>query len=411
MKLLIVVKWYPPDLRVPARRWGNLVAELQKAGARCTVVAAGDGRASQQSGPAHETVFRLPISNIDSTASAVGSKNMRKAWRKRVRQAVLAAVPPMLREFDVRHWLRQTRSSPELLDLAAQSDCIISSYGPLGPLMLGRQLALTTKKPWIADVRDALDFKDGFVIGPARSVSRALERRILGQAKLRTTVGVTLAEYLRELYGLSFEAIYNGWSDADLLDATGQERGDERYLYYAGSIYHHRIPALRVVLGAISMRSDVCLKIRLLKDHTAGALRQSIEEFDLSDRVQLLPPVSQDVVDRELCGSLGALVLEDIAGTDAVMNGIVTGKLLGLLASGVKGIAVSAPTGEIRHLIEDVTGWHGVDSVEQCANAIADLIASPGRVDNSAHLREFHMSQQAERLMGFVSTALSGATA
>lgn len=405
MKLTIVVKWYPPDLRVPARRWGNLVDSLQQNGVTCTVISAGDGRFVETIGAAGERVIRLPISNFDGASGAASAKTLLRRMRSSVRRGVLAAWPPVLREFDARQWLLQVRTCPELTRIAVESDYIVSSYGPLGPFVLGRRLARGAGKPWIADIRDSIDFKDGLVLAPARRVSRMLEGYLLGNARLRITIGATLARYLSNLYRMRFHEIYNGWTDGDLIYKRDVTDAEGRYLYYAGSIYAHRLPALDVVCQAIRMKPGVKLKLRLLKDHTQGELRKLIACRGVSEQVELLPPVEQKVVDAELAGALAALVLEDLSGESELMNGIVTGKLLGLLASGIPGIAVSAKNGEIRHLVSDVDGWYGVDAVEQFLEALGHLGTHSGHLTSVGRLRDYHMSEQTSRLLRLIRDA------
>lgn len=402
MKLAIVVKWYPPDLRVPARRWGNLVACLQQQGVECTVISAGGGEFSESVGSHGERIIRIPISNFDGAPGEAAPKSALRRLRTAVRKGVFAAVPPVLRELDRREWLEQVRACPLLLDIAKSADGIISSYGPFGPFVLGHRLARRAGKPWIVDIRDSMDFKDGLVLAPARSASRALERRYFRDARLRITIGETLARYLNRLYGTPFHAIYNGWTDADLVERRMVGDGESAYLYYAGSIYSHRLQALEIVLQALKARPELRLKIRLLKDHTQGALRDLINECGVQEQVDLLPPVEQHIVDQELGRARAALVLEDLSGESELMNGIVTGKLLGLLASGIPGFAVSAENGEIRELVREVPGWYGVSTVEQFKGALDDLMRNGARPDAVDRLRDYHMSQQCKKLLQLI---------
>lgn len=398
MRLLVVVNWYPPDLRVPARRWGNLVANLQQHGFDCTVVSAGDGRYAETVGEAGERVIRLPISNVDGDASARPSSAKWAARKRTLRQIAFAAVPPLMREFSARRWLSLPGQHPLLNELAAASDYVVSSYGPFGPFILGWWLARQGRKPWAVDIRDSIDFKDGLTLPPARFVSRRLERRILRDATLRITIGDTLAEYLSRLYALRFHAIYNGWSDSDVIPRNASAKAAHPYLYYAGSIYGHRLPAVDVVCKALRTRPTLRCKIRLLKDHTRGQLTKLIESSGVRDQIEVLPPAPQATVDEELASAHAALVLEDISGENELMNSIVTGKLLGLLVSGIPGIAVSARTGEIRRLVRDVPSWHGAASVSEFEDALSRIAQATPGVERAPALRRFHMAEQAAEL-------------
>src|SRR5690606_35410623 len=112
----------------------------------------------------------------------------------------------------------------------------------------------------------------------------------------------------------------------------------------------------------------------------------------------------RSTIDKELRAALGAIVVEDVTGTNPVRNCTVTGKLLGLLVSGIPGIAISAPNGEIRSLVMRANGWHGVASRAEFESALKALGEQP-RADNSDELAEFHMRAQARKLISLIRQA------
>lgn len=121
-----------------------------------------------------------------------------------------------------------------------------------------------------------------------------------------------------------------------------------------------------------------------------------------------MPPIDQAIVNAELAKAVCAVVVvEDISCHDAVRNGTVTGKLTALLvASGMPGIAVSSKSGEIRHLVSKVPNWYGVDSVEQCVNALKQLISEDKSnvLDRNA-LQNYHMDNQVKVLYALIQSA------
>jgi glycosyltransferase involved in cell wall biosynthesis len=194
----------------------------------------------------------------------------------------------------------------------------------------------------------------------------------------------------------------NGWTDRDLTGKVPTHEGSERYLYYAGSIYRHRIAALALVLEAMATHPDIRLRIRLLADFSGGSLTELIDQCPISNRIEILPPVDEATVHSELAGSSGVLVLEEISGSKALSNGTITGKLFGLLASGVPGIAVSSKSGEIRSIIDSIPGWHGADSVEEMSAALSEVLDNREIVASSEDLKCFHMAAQARILIRLI---------
>lgn len=405
IKLTIISNQYPPDIRVSARRWGNLVSSLCHMGADCTVIAAGDGKFDEYIGNHGERVIRLPISNR-STQNPRMRNNKNFPLKRSLKTIFSLIIPPLLLDLSIKKWILQPRLRAMLTIIAYESDCIISSYGPLGPFLLGWRLARKTQKPWIADIRDSFESRDGKTSRPAKSLSRNLEARLLRKAMLRVTVGKTLADHLTATYGIKFTAIYNGWTDADIISGRNKNKFVEPYLYYAGSLYEHQMPALAIVLKSIQKNSKIKLTIRLLNDQTNGALTKLINSGSNHEIIELLPPVDPKTVNEELANSVGALVLEAIDDNDILRKGTITGKLIGLLASGIPGIAVSSKTGEIRELVNKVPGWYGVDDVEGCREALGKLMNHCSEDLNLQALMEYKMSKQADLFLQLVREAI-----
>lgn len=398
LKVTIITNCYPPDMLVSARRWGNLVSNLCNIGVECTVIAAGDGNYDEYKSSSGERVIRLPISNR-SSSYIKGQKKKDLTIRSVMKGVLFFVIPPILLNFSARRWLVQPGLKTWLIDIAHDSDCMISTYGPLGPFLLGWKLANKTGKPWIADIRDSFESRDARASWFARSWSRWLEGKILREATLRITIGKYLADFLSNTYKIDFSAIYNGWTDADIIEKADKKKSQEPYLYYAGSIYEHRIPAVSVVFEAIQNNPKIRLRMRLLNDHTNGSFNQLVSGISKPEKIELLPPVDQEIVNEELANSVGALVVEAIDDNDAMRNGTVTGKLLGLLASGMPGIAVSSKNGEIRHLVEKVPRWYGVDNPKQCIVALDNLIKGQTIQSGPQNLIDYHMTKQTERLL------------
>jgi len=410
IKLTIISNWYPPDRRVPARRWGNLVSSLCTMGVDCTVISAGDGNYDEYIGDYGERVIRLPISNR-ATQNSPGKNKKLFPFKRSLRAMIYFIIPPLLLDFSVKRWILQPSLRAMLTKIAHESDCIVSSYGPLGPFLLGWWLARKTRKSWIADIRDSFESRDGKTSRLAKSLSRCLEARLLCKATQCVTIGKTLADHLMTTYDINFAAIYNGWTDIDIISRRNKNKFVEPYLYYAGSIYEHQIPALAIVLEAIHLKAiqenkKIKLKIQLLNDHTDGALTKLINYELNHEIIELLPPVDPKMVNEELANSIGALVLETIDDNDILRKGTVTGKLIGLLASRMPGIAVSSKTGEIRELVNKVPGWYGVDDVEGCREALDKLLNHCSMDSNIQALMEFNMSKQAELFLQLVRKAI-----
>ena len=403
MKILILVQWYPPDIKVPARRWGNLVAGIQKQGIECTVISAGDGFFTSYTGKSGEQVIRLSISNKKKKKKVVPVSRCKKNVRQKIVNLLKKKIiPPGFRNRSVNEWFDQLDNYPEIIEIAHKHDFIISSYGPMGPFLLGRWLARKSGRPWIADIRDSFESKEiNNVSAYNRISSRLIERYILCQASIRVTIGSSLAKYLTKKYGVEFHTIYNGWTETDRLQKRIMPINGKKYLFYAGSIYAHQIPALQIVLDSLKKYPDIYLKIRLLSDNSNGAFSSFIDQEGFSEKVEVLPKTSPETVNAELAESIGALVIEEIGTGKSFSNATVTGKLLGLLVSGAPGISVSLEGGEIRKILNETEGWYGVNTVSQFCNALELLMNNfQGRIiKNNIFLSRYNMDEQSKILV------------
>ena len=400
MRLLVIVNCYTPDQRVSARRWGGLVAELQRRGVECTVISAGDGSFSEAEGVAGEHIIRLPISNR-AQAGGEAARAPGARLRLMVKGVLRYFVPLFIRGRNRRAWRDALQQHTAVAEAAKDCNVIVASYGPMAPLLIGHDLALMYKKPLVIDIRDSFQAKEGSAFPLSRWISRYLEKRVLAKACSRITIGRKLAQYVTNHYQLDFHAIYNGWNDEDIVTQPSNVwEADEKespYLYYAGTIYPHRQEALSVVLRALESIDELRLRIRVLSDNTEHWLENLIKSHCLADRVDLLPPVPSTVVAEEMAASRGVLVLENLEPSE-LHDGTVTGKLFGLLASGIPGIAISSPTGEIREIIQGIEGWHGVSTEAECVQAIRALAASEGRSVDEITIAAYHVSAQADQL-------------
>jgi len=396
MNLMLVVNWYPPDRRVPARRWGNIVAEFQKQGINTTVVSAGNGNESETIGSHGEQIIRLPISN-QNTAGATGSTSFEKSRvRKSLGKIFSFCCPPILRDFSSIKWFFQYFYEPRLIATASQADVIISSYGPLGPLMLGSILACKAQKTFIIDIRDSFEARDGISCKLGQAISRRIERHLLALARMRITVGDTLAGHLESVYHLKFMSLYNGWTDDDLVYRSPNP---DHSLFYAGTIYQHQLDALAIVLQGLIRSQGLRLRIRLLNDNTNGDLLRLIQTLKAEHLVDILPPADNSVIKEEMSSAAAVLVLEDLYAASPWATGTITGKFFGLLASGVPGIVVANPRGELWKLASNSDTLRCAHTLLEFQQALEKITELSPRKMNQTWLSSYSVHTQTKKFI------------
>jgi len=406
IKILIIVNWYPPDKEVAARRWGNIVFELQNSGFKCTIVIVGPDEMKSFQGNSGEKILNFTIEK-KSVLKGNQEKKVKRTFcfLIKLKRQIVNFIP----EYILSRYLRNVRINKKIInylnDAAIESDFVISSFGEWNAFIIGYKLALKYNKPWIADIRDWFEHKTNYnKHWPIQYIDRLLTMKMLQKAYLRLTVGTFLSKFLSDYYKCTFHAIYNGWTDNDVLSIGKELFSNNKYLFYAGTIYNHQLSGLKVLIEALKSFPEICLKLRLLKDSTKVGMKKWIEQNNYSDRVMLLPPANIEVIEYELALSHGVIVIEDIDRLNEAKLGTVTGKLLKLLVSGKPGLAIAAKQSEINYLTSKANGWYCVDNIDDCKNAIKIITIHETVVDNTAVLKEYNMRVQAGKLLQMIKS-------
>ncbi|MFD1007281.1 hypothetical protein [Oceanisphaera ostreae] len=405
MNIVILSNRYPPDLRVAARRWGGLVPELIKKGNKCTMISAGDGTESIARGANGETVICLPISNQQEATSALGSQ-ARITLKQRIKGMARPFIPLYNRNLSSNKWLQKILANDAACNAIEKSDVLIASYGPMQPLSAGVFLAKKFNKPLVVDIRDSFESKDLNCFFWARWLSRKQEKKLLKSAALRVTVGARLASHLENTYNMPFEAVYNGWAQDDLIADIGKAKVKQDYLYYAGSIYEHQLPALKLVLEATAEYPILKLRLRLLRDNTEGKLEELINNSPNKSIIEILPPTTQKIVTTEVIESNGVLVLEKLQ-SSPLHDGTVTGKLFQLIALGKPGFALCSPTSEIAEIVRPLEHWFLASDIYSAQRGIDKVLQAQSNVSAKRFIEPYSVEVQGNKMHNLLSKLTS----
>lgn len=390
MRIVLFATYYENKQMVAARRWRSLVFFLCKEGINFCVITPGKEN-KEYIGEYGETVCTF--------TSFFKKKNVTTNGREESNKRVIPTPFPYL-DISFLKWMGVLKNK-FLAKYCLKSDLIISTYGPSGGMLLGLVMAYKYNKPWVIDLRDSFQPDPIYNSKLLLKWNDFCEKKILKTASLSITVGRILSEYLYNKYHLHFEYIYNGWIDSDHISLELNPTNDEDYFLYAGAIYPHRLPALKVFLSSMqqTLNGKIKLRIRLLRDYS-GYLTQWIHEHQFDSLVDILPPVDHETLSIEMSAARGMLVIEDLSPQDW-QKGTVTGKLFSLLISGLPGIVIAHQDTEVSLLTSKAQGWFCADSVKNCQVAINNLLKVDKAilVDNRSVLSEYHFSHQAKKLM------------
>ena len=395
MKVTLFVAHYENKLIVAARRWRLLISFLRKEGMHFYVVTPGL-EDKEYIGEYGELVC---VFKARSRTATDKSTYVMGESRK-----VLPSVFPYL-DISLFRWLKAT-SDQRVINHCINSDMLISSYGPAGPMLFGLLMSGKYNKPWVLDIRDSFQIGHSVNIKLLSKFNGWVERKIVGRASLSITIGERLAHYLSHKYRCTFEYIYSGWTDTDPVYINQRAEKKSNYFLYAGSIHQHRLPAFKIFLDALAKDGNFKLRIRLIRDYS-GNFIEWLRVNGFENTVDVYPPVSPEQLSSEMMNSIGVLIVEDINPLDW-QKGTVTGKLFSLLVSGLPGIVISHQDVEVFKIAAKASGWFCAFDLESAQKAIKKIttLDKTELSDNKEIMNEYHCSFQAKKFASLCQKAI-----
>ncbi|NRP15022.1 hypothetical protein [Marinobacterium sp. xm-a-152] len=374
MKCLLITRSVPPSNKIAARRWGNLIENSHDVDFDI-ICEEGDGFHIFKS--AKE---RIDLSEKKNSRRKKESKFASPIFDKSSIKWIVALV------FNLRFYIK----------IAKNSDILILSYGPAGPLWFGWFLSFLSGTDFIIDFRDCFESRrNKKAYGLVNLISVCLERKITRSASAVITISDKLADYIQKQTDIKPFSIYNGWVADDKISRCSKI---SNYLYYAGTVYEHRLESLVLVLEVMQDLTSINLKIRCLNPLPEEFIAL-IHEKGLTGRVEILGSAPENIVKAEMGCALGVLVLEDVKCESEYALGTVTGKLLGLLVSGVPGIAFSARGSEIERLTALTEDWDFAYDLKSTFEAVKNRLSYSGQDSHFASgMEAYSAAEMAEKL-------------
>jgi hypothetical protein len=144
-------------------------------------------------------------------------------------------------------WSRRASAAARLMlrKLPGVSATIFSTYPPLGPHLVARELAATEHVRWIADFRDPLtdnpsDYKHTVF---QRAITRRIEKTIFASADLILANTDLLAEKWKRQYPWrsgDIHTIWNGFDPEERIERAAPTRRDYKAVSHVGELYGGR---------------------------------------------------------------------------------------------------------------------------------------------------------------------------
>lgn len=230
-------------------------------------------------------------------------------------------------------------------------DAIASSGPPHSMHLIADGVKKKTNIPWLADFRDPwtqIDFFHDLKLSKwATRKHEKLERMVLNNADLITTVSPTIVDQLKQLGGKNVELITNGF-DSDDFDQEEIPLLKEFTITYIGSMSKDRNPDALWKAMEILNNENLNIKVQLI-GKTDGSVFEEIEKHGLTNQVNhidYLPHGELSAYQKS-----ASLLLLTINNTPTA-KGILTGKLFEYIATFRPIICLGPNDGDAAELIE-----------------------------------------------------------
>lgn len=403
MRILVVSAFFPPENVIAAQRPYVWAREWSEAGHRVTVLTLQKGGAglapanhkfqvlAVHPGPVFRWLFRGHQKRKQSIAASKRSTGLISWLISKMKSFGALSSIRLPDVFDL--WVGRAIAAVE----GEKFDVVVSTFGPPATLRIGNRLRATgVCRLWVADYRDLWAKNPSFRGFPFfRTYERILERRLLSNADMVTTVSEPLARELRKIHH-NVMVMPNGFDRSSVVNDGAKwpcsDCGDVIRILYTGSIYWpHQNPtplfaALRdrMKSGQRNVRVEFC-------GPGLDRLHNLVGDMGLGDCVHfhgLLP--REDVL--SLQRRADALLFLESPETPG-REGILTGKLFEYLAAAKPILAIGlSATSIVGNIISESEAGASVGTdVEQVLDFLRRLEAKqlpkpkglPDRFDRS----------------------------
>ncbi|NVJ64216.1 MAG: glycosyltransferase [Flavobacteriaceae bacterium] len=394
-RLMIVTQSFPPRNSVAARRWAEMIPTMAQSCKICVftsevadtnhhdsyvntrVIRAGKHHQGAGAGIPRKNKVRLnPVANMRSIDSTV--LNFFIKSRRAFKQALV--------EF--------------------QPDTIITTVGPFSTAFFGLYAKWNDRKiKWVLDFRDSMSLFNSS--GPGyltlkQLLDRLIDKSISQRADKLTTVSPSLAQILTRFYGKEVFVIFNGYEE-ETTDCKSEKSPnaplDTIELYYAGTIYEHRLAALELLIEFLGKNRKYTLTLRLMNPSFKPLISEIINKFNAHDNVKVKDKVDQKTYMEESAMADVFVIFEQLETTDPIGKGNLTAKLFELLPMTAPILCICREDSDISPLLEETARGKVVSKLEDISDFL-DTAANAQR--NNDVIKKYSRAQQARNFMEFI---------
>jgi glycosyltransferase involved in cell wall biosynthesis len=408
-KVLIVSYYFPPINVVAARRYGSMCKYFAKYGYEPYVLTTSFGR---NPGLDARLDLELPLDksrvirignskNNSEIGSVLGNFVMNVLDSGKIMSRTLA--------WEVIGWYEKVKRDLDL-ERIRDIDIIVATYPAMGNLYVAKYLSKKLGCPYIADIRDLISDYTETTEGyrNCKWLDIVIEKYILNAAGGIVTVTPGFRDILRKRYpGKRYKVVFNGWDDVKTVQATPKEA--DKYLYYAGSLYLHRLESFELLVKCLKKINDEGNDKYKFLVRSIGPKELDVKAANFVKRegmqeyVNILPSVPGDIVQQEQKGACINIVLSTVHEEDVALMTTIPGKVYELLNEDASILAIVPKGSDVEKVLQYTQ--KGITSISE--DEIIDFIGQKNKMcKGNGNIAYFTRERQAERLCRFMNKVL-----
>lgn len=406
-KVLIVSYFFPPLNIIAAKRYGTMSKYFIKNGYEpyvlTTTVKEGmhlDSKRDLQIPISRKNIIRIgKKSDFNSFRVKAAFSFFKLQYKFKLQFRALMGQDDWL-------WYQNVKEKI-VLEKLKDIDIIIGTFGPISNIYIARYLAQKLGCPYIADIRDLISEWEEVLEGNRHwyIADNIIEKKLLSSAAGIVAVTKSFKRLYQKKYPTKKVAVvFNGW---DFTQDKITQKTDEKYLYYAGSLYEHRMESLFLllkVLKKVNEKELVRLIIRSIgPKELDNRVKEMIFDMEMENYVSILPPKSENEIRDEQSGAYINVVLGSIHEEKFDQMATVPGKIYELMNMTAPILALTSNHSDIAHILSYTNKGLATISDEQIMNFI---LYNHAKFIGNKNILMFSREYQAAKLCRFMDYLL-----
>lgn len=405
-KVLIVSYYFSPLNTIAAKRYGSMCKYFRQNGYDAYVLTT-SLKECQLLGAKRDLEIPIPKEKI--------IRIRRRKQYRRIETERIFLLEAILKKYrldsrtisiDDLFWYENVKRMLKLEGLK-DIDIVIGTYGPIGNIYVAKYIAKKLGCPCILDIRDLITEWQEVPEGYRRcmKVDNIIERMLLSSADGIVTVTNGFKMILKKKYPkVKVVTVFNGW---DGKPAEHVDNEQQKYIFYAGSLYEHRLESYILLLKAlkkVNEKESVKLIVRSIgPKELDNKAKRIATEMGMDSKVEIRPSVAESVLKHEQGKAYINVVLSSIHEDMLDQMTTIPGKTYELLHERAPILAVTAPKADLAQIVSCTK--KGIASISE--EEIVDFILySNSRYTGNDNVVRFSREYQATKLCGFMDVIL-----